>query len=148
MSCGVWQVAIVDGEWFTGGSANLVDLSMEKDHTELNISVWDKPAARRFLADLVHEHSGGTPHRLSTRVTRRAHRIACVVLCVGRCGRSVDTSGMTDVEMVATLQRVAKANGQALRASAFSPHQTTRGAWVVQRTDSSPPFRARVQGNL
>lgn len=80
------RVAIVDGEWFTGGSANLVDLSMEKDHTELNISVWDKPAARRFLADLVHEHSG------------------------------VDTSGMSDVEMVATLQRVAKANGQALRA--------------------------------
>jgi hypothetical protein len=42
------QVAIVDGEWFTGGSANLVDLSMEKDHTELNISVWTSPPPAAF----------------------------------------------------------------------------------------------------
>jgi phosphatidylserine/phosphatidylglycerophosphate/cardiolipin synthase-like enzyme len=49
---------VVDGEWATIGSANLVDLSMLADHTELNVSIWDADVARRLVCQLVEEHTG------------------------------------------------------------------------------------------
>jgi phosphatidylserine/phosphatidylglycerophosphate/cardiolipin synthase-like enzyme len=49
---------IVDDEWFTCGSANLVDLSLEKDHTELNASVWSTSEATSLRHRLFEEHVG------------------------------------------------------------------------------------------
>lgn len=45
-------------KWFTIGSANLVDLSFERDHTELNASVWSAKSARSLFLDLAAEHTG------------------------------------------------------------------------------------------
>jgi phosphatidylserine/phosphatidylglycerophosphate/cardiolipin synthase-like enzyme len=100
------QLAIVDGEWFTAGSANLVDISMEKDHTELNVSVWDKPVAFRLLSDLFHEHTGRK--RFLTRLCGATCMLGSFTAC------AVETAGLTDVEMVRALQRVARANRQAI----------------------------------
>eukprot|EP01090_Pellita_catalonica_P009473 TRINITY_DN20559_c0_g1_i1.p1 TRINITY_DN20559_c0_g1~~TRINITY_DN20559_c0_g1_i1.p1 ORF type:complete len:486 (-),score=62.62 TRINITY_DN20559_c0_g1_i1:217-1674(-) len=52
------KIAIVDEEWVTIGSANLVDLSFEKDHTELNCAFWDRNLASFFLRKLLREHFG------------------------------------------------------------------------------------------
>ncbi len=54
------KLAVVDGEWATIGSANLVDLSMLADHTELNVSIWDAEVGMKLLCELVHEHTGET----------------------------------------------------------------------------------------
>lgn len=43
---------------------------MEKDHTELNISVWDKNGAHQLLAKLCSEHTGGEGMRDSLLATR------------------------------------------------------------------------------
>jgi phosphatidylserine/phosphatidylglycerophosphate/cardiolipin synthase-like enzyme len=125
------QLAIVDGEWFTGGSANLVDLSMEKDHTELNISVWDQATAMRLLTDLSHEHTGGTcrpphPSPLASGLTFNV------------MASSVATEGMTDVEMVATVQRVARTNLQALLRRALHLPHFARQQQQTARARSSP----------
>eukprot|EP01119_Soliformovum_irregulare_P021591 TRINITY_DN7220_c0_g1_i1.p1 TRINITY_DN7220_c0_g1~~TRINITY_DN7220_c0_g1_i1.p1 ORF type:complete len:366 (+),score=59.54 TRINITY_DN7220_c0_g1_i1:513-1610(+) len=50
------KIMIVDDEWFTCGSANLVDLSLERDHTELNASVWSRDAAKSLRVRLYSEH--------------------------------------------------------------------------------------------
>ena len=50
------KLMIVDQKWFTIGSANFVDISFEKDHTEVNISVWDEPTARNLFNTLILEH--------------------------------------------------------------------------------------------
>lgn len=54
------KLCIVDGAWMTLGSANLVDLSLHRDHTELNASVWGRntclPLLRRLVAEHMHEH--------------------------------------------------------------------------------------------
>lgn len=52
------KLCVVDGAWLTIGSANLVDLSMLADHTELNASIWDGRVALALLCQLVHEHTG------------------------------------------------------------------------------------------
>jgi hypothetical protein len=49
--------------------------------------------------------------------------------------------------MVTTLQRVAKANGQALRARAFCPQIKQREVPGWYRIDSSQPFHACARGN-
>lgn len=51
------KLCIVDDEWVTCGSANLVDLSFHEDHTECNLSVWDKTLARQMLHALIEEHT-------------------------------------------------------------------------------------------
>ncbi|MEZ4384505.1 MAG: hypothetical protein R3A79_24465 [Nannocystaceae bacterium] len=50
------KLAIVDGAWLTLGSANLVDLSLDADHSELNASVWGAATAGPLLGSLVAEH--------------------------------------------------------------------------------------------
>ena len=52
------KLCVIDGAWATIGSANLVDLSMLPDHTELNVSMWDDVAASDLLARLLEEHTG------------------------------------------------------------------------------------------
>jgi len=52
------KLCVVDGECMTIGSANLVDLSMLADHTELNATIWDGPVCLKMLCDLVGEHTG------------------------------------------------------------------------------------------
>lgn len=50
------KLAIVDGAWLTCGSANLVDLSLARDHTELNLCAWDAAGALGLLRRLAEEH--------------------------------------------------------------------------------------------
>ena len=46
--------------FFTIGSANMVDLSLEADHTELNIAVWNDPSTAHSLRmKLFNEHLAG-----------------------------------------------------------------------------------------
>lgn len=47
------KVCVVDGEWATCGSANLVDLSLTRDHTEMNLAVWDAGFASEMLRALL-----------------------------------------------------------------------------------------------
>ena len=51
------KLCIVDGEWLTLGSANLVDLSLTKDHSELNVAVWGRESCLPLLRRLVAEHT-------------------------------------------------------------------------------------------
>lgn len=46
------KLAVVDGAWLTCGSANLVDISLEPDHTELNAACWGEAAQRGLTASL------------------------------------------------------------------------------------------------
>jgi hypothetical protein len=46
------KTCIVDGEWATIGSANLVDLSLTPNHTEMNIAFWDGDTALGLLNEL------------------------------------------------------------------------------------------------
>lgn len=50
------KLCIVDGEWLTLGSANLVDLSLDADHSELNAAVWGADTAMPLLRTLCGEH--------------------------------------------------------------------------------------------
>lgn len=50
------KVCIIDGGWATCGSANLVDISLERDHTELNASFWHRPTCMALLEALLAEH--------------------------------------------------------------------------------------------
>ena len=50
------KLCIVDGAWMTLGSANLVDLSLHRDHSELNASVWGRDTCLPVLRRLVAEH--------------------------------------------------------------------------------------------
>lgn len=51
------KVAVVDGSWLTCGSANLVDISMAADHTELNAAIRGE-AAGAGLGALLGAHLG------------------------------------------------------------------------------------------
>ena len=51
------KLCIVDGEWATLSSANLVDLSVTRDHTELNASFWGRDTCMPLLRRLLAEHS-------------------------------------------------------------------------------------------
>lgn len=51
------KLCLVDGHWGTCGSANLVDLSLAPDHTELNLSWWDEETTSALLAPLAREHA-------------------------------------------------------------------------------------------
>lgn len=55
------KLCVVDGQWLTCGSANLVDLSLHADHSELNVSAWSPAVARGLLAELLAEHTGAPP---------------------------------------------------------------------------------------
>lgn len=52
------KLCIVDGAWATVGSANLVDLSMAPDHTEMNASFWGEATCMPLLRSLIEEHTG------------------------------------------------------------------------------------------
>jgi cardiolipin synthase len=52
------KLCVVDGAWATLGSANLVDLSLDRDHTELNAAWWGRSACLPLLLQLVAEHTG------------------------------------------------------------------------------------------
>jgi phosphatidylserine/phosphatidylglycerophosphate/cardiolipin synthase-like enzyme len=51
------KLCIVDGEWATLGSANLVDLSLTRDHTELNTTFWGRETCMPLLRRLIAEHT-------------------------------------------------------------------------------------------
>lgn len=51
------KLCIVDGAWATLGSANLVDLSLIRDHSELNASFWGRGACMPLLRRLIAEHT-------------------------------------------------------------------------------------------
>lgn len=51
------KLAVVDGAWATVGSANFVDLSLARDHTELNASFWGGDACIALLRALIAEHT-------------------------------------------------------------------------------------------
>ena len=51
------KICIVDGQWATCGSANLVDISMHANHTEMNVSIWKPQLCRQWLKRLVEEHT-------------------------------------------------------------------------------------------
>lgn len=52
------KLAIVDGFWGHCGSANMVDISFLKDHTEVNVQFWDSNVAMTLLRKLAGEHCG------------------------------------------------------------------------------------------
>lgn len=49
---------IVDDSFMTCGSANLVDLSMDKNHTEVNLSAWSTAVATSTREAIWREHLG------------------------------------------------------------------------------------------
>lgn len=51
------KLCVVDGAWATLGSANLVDLSLTRDHTELNASFRGRDVCLALLRDLIAEHT-------------------------------------------------------------------------------------------
>ncbi len=51
------KLCIVDGEWATLGSANFVDLSLTRDHSELNASFWGRETCMPLLRQLITEHT-------------------------------------------------------------------------------------------
>lgn len=51
------KLCVVDGAWATLGSANLVDLSLTRDHTELNASFWGRDVCLPLLRRLIAEHT-------------------------------------------------------------------------------------------
>ena len=51
------KLCVVDGAWMTLGSANFVDLSLQRDHSELNASVWGHETCLPLLRRLVAEHT-------------------------------------------------------------------------------------------
>ena len=51
------KICLIDDLWGTCGSANLVDLSLHRDHTELNVAFWHAPSSGALLRTLVHEHT-------------------------------------------------------------------------------------------
>ncbi|MDF1666127.1 MAG: phosphatidylserine/phosphatidylglycerophosphate/cardiolipin synthase family protein [Planctomycetota bacterium] len=51
------KLAIVDGFWGHCGSANMVDISFHKDHSEINVQFWDSKVAMQLLRKLASEHS-------------------------------------------------------------------------------------------
>lgn len=59
------KVCVVDGRWATIGSANFVDLSMEANHTELNVAYWGDEA-QKTLERLISGH-GGAQNKLAAR---------------------------------------------------------------------------------
>lgn len=51
------KLCVVDASWATIGSANLVDLSLACDHTELNAAFWSESVASDLLRQLISEHT-------------------------------------------------------------------------------------------
>lgn len=51
------KLCVVDASWATIGSANLVDLSLCCDHTELNAAFWSEAVAGSLLRQLIREHT-------------------------------------------------------------------------------------------
>ena len=83
------KVMIVDDAWYTIGSANQVDISMDHPelHTEVNAAVWDVPSATALRVEAVKEHAG------------------------------VDTSGDSGAEAMRALIAAARANRDAITAA-------------------------------
>ena len=56
------KLIIVDDAYLLVGSANLVDLSLEADHTELAVACWGESASCAMRDALFQEHTGvGVP---------------------------------------------------------------------------------------
>ena len=55
------KLLLVDDEFVTIGSANLVDLSLDADHSELNASCWDAGVVADLRKQLMAEHMGVAP---------------------------------------------------------------------------------------
>jgi cardiolipin synthase len=55
------KVCVVDEAWVTCGSANFVDISLQRDHTEINAAVWDSDFAAAILRDLLSLHMHAPP---------------------------------------------------------------------------------------
>ena len=72
------KVCIVDGCWGTVGSANMVDLSMAPDHTEMNASFWGQREALDALKRLIGAHAYPThlPQDSDTSVLTAAGALA------------------------------------------------------------------------
>ena len=50
------KLCIVDGKWFTIGSANMVDISFISDHTEINGCVYNENESMKLLKQLAMKH--------------------------------------------------------------------------------------------
>jgi phosphatidylserine/phosphatidylglycerophosphate/cardiolipin synthase-like enzyme len=70
------KLLIVDDCFFTCGSANMVDLSLDADHTELNISVWSPETTRLFRTRLFDEHTGGIADLVNDKPIESTRRLA------------------------------------------------------------------------
>ena len=64
------KTCIVDGEWATVGSANLVDLSLMPNHTEMNVAFWDGATALGLLNELTGACSALASPALHTHTLR------------------------------------------------------------------------------
>lgn len=51
------KLAIVDDHWMSIGSANFVDISFRKDHSELCVAVWDPVVVKQLRVRLFLEHT-------------------------------------------------------------------------------------------
>ena len=52
------KLCIIDGMWFTLGSANMVDISFLKDHSEINACIWNEKESMMLLKRLANKHIG------------------------------------------------------------------------------------------
>eukprot|EP01084_Bolivina_argentea_P172075 298079_1 len=50
------KLSVVDGKWFTIGSANFVDISFINDHSELNVCVFDEKESIKLMRALACKH--------------------------------------------------------------------------------------------
>ena len=67
------KLIIVDDEFLLVGSANLVDLSLDRDHTELAVSCWGRTAACAMRDALFQEHTaaGDVPTDMGSEAKHR-----------------------------------------------------------------------------
>lgn len=81
------KLCIVDGAWMTIGSANFVDLSLHRDHTELNAAVWGRETCLPILHRLIGEHTdedvGALDDRAALARIAALARASRASLCAG-----------------------------------------------------------------
>lgn len=56
------KLCIVDGSWFTIGSANFVDISLIHDHSEINVCVFDEVESMKLMRTLANKHCEKKDH--------------------------------------------------------------------------------------
>ncbi len=87
------KLCIVDGEWLTLGSANFVDLSLHRDHSELNASVWGRETCLPLLRRLVAEHTGESTDDIDNVDDMDDLALVGLLARVARASRSSVTDG-------------------------------------------------------